>query len=397
MLKGRKILIGITGSIAAYKIPLLIRLLRKEQAEVRIVLTPAAGDFVTPLTLAVLSGNPVRSEAFDPDTGEWHSHVELGLWADVVLLAPVSANTMAKMAMGVADNFLLTVYLSARCPVFFAPAMDREMFRHPATRKNIRKLTSYGNMLIPPSEGDLASGLCGEGRMEEPEKMHEILHAFFRKKDDFKGKKILVTAGPTHEAIDPVRFLGNHSSGAMGYALAEEFAERGGEVLLISGPANLELHSGNIQRIGVTSAAEMKDHCMAHFPDTDICVMAAAIADYTPDAPQSSKIKKDTDRLVLSLKPTDDILAEMGRIRRKDQFLAGFALETDNGLRNAHRKLERKNLDMIVLNSLNDTGAGFQHQTNKITILDKDRRLEYELKPKKEVAMDIADYIKSRI
>ena len=394
MLENKNILIGITGSIAAYKTPLLIRILRKENANVRVVMTPDAKDFVTPLTLSTLSNYPVYSEAFDPETGEWHSHVETGLWADLMIIAPATANTIAKMAGGLADNYLLTIYLSAKCPVFFAPAMDRDMYKHEGTQENIKKLISNGNYFIKPSEGELASGLCGEGRMEEPENILEIVKKYFKKAGDFSGKKVLISAGPTHEAIDPVRFIGNHSSGLMGYMLAEEFAFRGAEVILVSGPTELELENSSATLIGVTSAEEMYEHCMAHFKNADITIMAAAIADFTPEKISDRKIKKTEQRLDISLKPTKDVLAGMGKLKRKDQFLCGFALETDNETMNAKKKLESKNLDMIVLNSLKDAGAGFKHSTNKVSIITKQDEIPFELKSKKEVAEDIATFIK---
>jgi phosphopantothenoylcysteine decarboxylase / phosphopantothenate---cysteine ligase len=395
MLKNRKIILGITGSIAAYKIPFLVRLLTREGAVVQVVMTPAARDFVTPLTLSALSGNPVLIESFDKDDGSWNSHVELGLWADAMLIAPLSANSMAKMANGIADNLLLTTYLSARCPVFFAPAMDLDMFGHPATLSNVKKLQDYGNHYIAPAEGELASGLCGAGRMEEPENILQILKEHFAKEWDFIGKKILVTAGPTYEAIDPVRFIGNRSSGLMGFALASEFAERGGAVTLISGPSSVPLENENINRIDVESAEQMHRACMTHFPDADIIVMAAAVADYTPENPATEKIKKSENHLQLSLVKTHDILAEMGKKKQKGQFLAGFALETFNALEFAEEKLENKNLDLIVLNSPKDQGAAFGVETNKITIITRDRKkFEYELKLKFEVATDIVDKIK---
>lgn len=393
MLSGKKILIGITGSIAAYKIPLLIRLFKKENAEIRVVLTPDARDFVTPLTLSTLSGNPVYSISFDADTGEWHSHVELGLWADIFIIAPATANTMAKMSGGVADNYLLTTYLSAKCDVFFAPAMDRDMYRHDATQENIRVLRKRGNIMLPPDEGELASGLCGEGRMQEPEAIFNSIKAYFRHKNEFCGKKVLVTAGPTYESIDPVRFIGNYSSGRMGYEIAAEFARRGAEVTLISGPSGLDLPHPDIQRIGVSCAEEMKNHCLAFFPESDISIMAAAVADYTPVERSNSKIKKTKENLILELKKTTDILAELGKMKSKDQFLVGFALETDNEETNAKEKLNKKNLDLIVLNSLKDEGAGFGHETNKITIISSRETNSFDLKSKKDVACDVVNHI----
>ena len=395
MLKNRKIILGITGSIAAYKIPFLVRLLTKEGALVQVVMTPAARDFITPLTLSTLSGNPVLIESFDKDDGSWNSHVELGLWADAMLIAPLSANSMAKMANGIADNLLLTTYLSARCPVFFAPAMDLDMFNHPSTVANVKKLQEYGNHYIAPTEGELASGLCGAGRMEEPENILRILKEHFEREWDFSGKNILVTAGPTYEAIDPVRFIGNRSSGLMGFAIAGEFAERGGAVTLVAGPSSLPLENENINRIDVESAEQMYQACMTHFPAADIVVMAAAVADYTPEKPSAEKIKKSEKQLQLSLVKTQDILAEMGRTKRKDQFLAGFALETHRQLEFAEKKLENKNLDLIVLNSPKDQGAAFGVETNKVTLITRDKKkFEYELKLKFDVATDIVDKIK---
>ncbi|MDT8393514.1 MAG: bifunctional phosphopantothenoylcysteine decarboxylase/phosphopantothenate--cysteine ligase CoaBC [Bacteroidales bacterium] len=395
MLKNRKIIIGITGSIAAYKIPLLIRLLGREGALVQVIMTPAARDFVTPLTLSTLSGNAVLTEAFNREDGEWNSHIELGLWADLMLIAPLTANTLAKMAGGIADNLLLTTYLSARCPVFFAPAMDLDMYKHPSTAANIKKLTAYGNHLIAPAEGALASGLCGEGRMEEPDNILRIIKDYFTAEWDFAGKKILVTAGPTHEAIDPVRYIGNHSSGQMGFAIADVFARRGGEVTLITGPTSLNCTEDGINRIDVVSAAEMHAACLKHFTDADITVMAAAVADYTPDKVAGEKIKKSGQAKNIQLKPTNDILAEMGKKKRKDQFLTGFALETENQIANAEMKLQNKNLDLIVLNSPRDHGSAFGVETNKVTLITRNKkRYGYELKLKYDVAMDIVDKIR---
>ncbi|MEE4256133.1 MAG: bifunctional phosphopantothenoylcysteine decarboxylase/phosphopantothenate--cysteine ligase CoaBC [Bacteroidales bacterium] len=393
MLKDKKIIIGVTGSIAAYKVAPLIRLLTKEGAEVQVIMTPAAHDFITPLTLSTLSGQPVLTAPFNPEDGDWTSHVSLGLWADVMLIAPASANTLAKMAGGIADNLLLTTYLSAKCPVFFAPAMDLDMFKHPTTTGNIEKLQSYGNHLIEPTEGELASGLCGAGRMEEPENILRILKEFFTRGWDFPGKKILVSAGPTYENIDPVRFIGNHSSGLMGYAIATEFACRGGDVTLVSGPTGREAPE-NIKLVNVSSASEMYEACMHHFEDADIIVMAAAVADYTPENPSSEKIKKSDGEMNIKLKPTVDILGEMGKKKKKGQFLVGFALETDNELKHARVKLEKKNLDLIVMNSLREEGAGFGGQTNKVSMITRElEQFDYELKLKLDVAVDIVDKI----
>ncbi|MCK5079828.1 MAG: bifunctional phosphopantothenoylcysteine decarboxylase/phosphopantothenate--cysteine ligase CoaBC [Bacteroidales bacterium] len=394
MLKDKKIIIGVTGSIAAYKVSPLVRLLIKEDAIVQVIMTPAAHDFVTPLTMATLSGQPVLTEPFNPVDGDWTSHVELGLWADLMLIAPATANTLAKMAGGIADNLLLTTYLSAKCPVFFAPAMDLDMYRHPTTKQNIEKLQSFGNQLIAPSEGELASGLCGAGRMEEPENIISILKEFFTKGWDFPAKKIMVTAGPTFEAIDPVRFIGNHSSGLMGFAIANEFAERGGDVTLISGPTALNAAEG-INLVGVTSADEMHKACMENFEEADIIVMTAAVADYTPESVAEEKIKKSGDEMVLKLKPTKDILAEMGKNKKPGQFLVGFALETEDAVANAEKKLKNKKLDLIVLNSPKDEGAAFGVETNKVTLITKDfQQTKYDLKLKLDVAIDIVDKIK---
>ncbi len=397
MLKGKKILIGITGSIAAYKIPLLIRLLKKEGAEVKIVMTPCAKDFVTPLTLSTLSQQPVLIEPYDKTDGSWNSHVDWGRWADVFIMAPVSANTLAKMASGIADNLLTTTYLAAKCPVFFAPAMDLDMFHHPTTQKNIDTLLSYGNHLIAPQEGELASGLCGAGRMEEPEEILRIVTDFFLKSNLLSGRKVLISAGPTYELIDPVRFIGNFSSGKMGYALAEDAAARGAQVVLVSGPVDLKpLHPG-IRLISVTSAAQMAEACFSEFKSSDIAIMAAAVADYTVADPAPLKIKKSGDKLTIELCKTTDILATLGKQKQAGQFLAGFALETDNEKSNALSKLKNKHLDMIVLNSLNDQGAGFGYDTNKVTIIMADGAVtEVPLKSKKDVAAVILDVISVR-
>lgn len=396
MLKGKKILIGVTGSIAAYKIPILVRLLIKEGAEVKVILTDAARDFVTPLTLSTLTGHPVLFEFFDESDGSWNSHIDLGNWADAYLLAPVSANTMGKLANGLADNLLTATYLAAKCPVFFAPAMDVDMFNHPTTSNNIEKLKSFGNVLIEPEEGELASGLCGAGRMQEPENILNILQNFFQKKKDFKNLKVLISAGPTYETIDPVRFIGNHSSGHMGYAMAEEFSERGANVELVSGPVSINTELKNVNITHVTSANEMFRACTSAFPSANIAIMSAAVADYTPEFPEKQKIKKQDDNLTISLKKTKDILKELGRIKQKRQILIGFALETDNEIKNAKAKLKNKNLDLIVLNSLRDEGAGFGHDTNKVTFIDNTNKVEnLDLKLKSEVAEDIADKISS--
>ena len=396
MLTGKKILLGITGSIAAYKIPLLVRLLKKDGADVRVVMTPSAKDFVTPLTLSTLSGNPVLSHGFDEQTGKWDSHVELGLWADLFVVAPASANTMAKMAYGMADNYLLTVCLSAKCPIMFAPAMDLDMYKHPATQQNIRTLIERGCIFVAPSSGELASGLCGEGRMEEPQKIYEKIKAFFQTKQNFKGKKVLITAGPTYEAIDPVRFIGNHSSGLMGIEIARAFADQGAEVTLVLGPSNISVNKNNVNVMPVTSAKEMYDAVMALFPKTDIAVLSAAVADFRPEMVADQKIKKnpDNDTFTIKLVKTEDILKSVGKVRTDNQTVVGFALETENGLENAKKKLHTKNIDLIVLNEMNESGVGFKTKTNKVSIITKDDKVTtYDLKPKNEVALDILNAI----
>jgi phosphopantothenoylcysteine decarboxylase/phosphopantothenate--cysteine ligase len=369
---------------------MLVRLLVKEGAEVKVMMTPLAKEFITPLTMATLSRNPVLVDFFDPENGAWNSHVDLGLWADAVLIAPATANTLAKMAAGMADNLVLTTCLSARCPVFAAPAMDMDMFRHAATTQNLQTLRARGVHIIEPSTGELASGLDGKGRMEEPENIVRYL-ADALKTGDCTGKKILVTAGPTYEPIDPVRFLSNHSSGRMGYALAEELARRGAEIILVSGPTSLQVKHPAICRIDVTTASEMYWAAITHFPETDASILAAAVADFTPETAQSEKIKNKQE-FDLKLVPTTDIAAELGKMKRPGQVLAGFALETHDETENAMKKLTRKNFDFIVLNSLNDAGAGFGHTTNKITIIDKDgNSTHFGLKPKDKVARDIVD------
>lgn len=396
MLKGKNILVGITGSIAAFKTPLLIRLLKKEGANVKVVMTQCATDFVTPLTLSTLSQQPILIEPYNKIDGSWHSHVEWGRWADLFIIAPASANSIAKMANGIADNLLSTCYLAAKCPVFFAPAMDLDMFYHPTTAKNIRTLQSYGNRLIEPQTGELASGLTGAGRMEEPEMILKVVKDFFEEKKVLLGKKVLITAGPTYEAIDPVRFIGNHSSGRMGYALAEEAATRGADVVLISGPVNINTENPSIKTIKVTSAEEMQLECDKVFDTSEIVIMAAAVADYTPMTVAKDKIKKKDD-LLLKLKLTNDILASMGKKKRASQFLVGFALETENEKSNAISKLNNKNLDMIVLNSLNDAGAGFGTDTNKVTMLFPDKsEFSTDTLPKSIIAGIVLDQIIKR-
>ncbi len=389
MLKGKKILLGVTGSIAAFKAPALVRLFVKQGAEVKVLMTDEAKHFVSPLTLSTLSKNAVISTFVKTNEGVWNSHVELGLWADIFLIAPATANTIGKMAHGICDNILLATYLSAKCNVYVAPAMDADMFAHPSTQNNLQMLRDFGNIILPVGDGELASGLSGEGRMLEPEEILELLIHTTQATEKLKGKKVLVTAGPTHESIDPVRFIGNHSSGRMGFAIAEEFARHGAQVTLISGPT--EMHqSNNIKRIDVTSAEEMYEKTVKQFDKTDIAVMSAAVADYAPEKVSITKIKKSGNELHLKLKKTKDILAELGRMKNKKQLLIGFALETDNEVENAVKKLNAKNLDFIVLNSLKSKGAGFAHQTNKITIIDKKgNKTDYKLKSKSEVAQDI--------
>ena len=394
MIRGKKILLGVTGSIAAYKSATLVRLLVKDGAEVKVVMTDAAKDFIAPLTFSVLSKNPVASTFANRETGEWNNHVEFGLWADVMLIAPASANTMAKMVTGVCDNILLATYLSARCPVFIAPAMDLDMWKHPATVANVEKLKSFGNMIITPVYGELASGLTGEGRMEEPENIFNYLENFFNSEKSFSKKKVLVTAGPTYENIDPVRFIGNRSSGKMGYAIADEFSKQGADVVLVSGPSSEKIKSSAIHKVEVESAKEMYDACMMYGPASDIIVMAAAVADYRPESAAPEKIKKQNNSLVISLTATDDVLSELGKRKKNGQILVGFALETGNELQNAKDKLHKKNLDMIVLNSLKHAGAGFNHDTNKISVISSDMNVkEFELKSKAEVAKDIVHSI----
>lgn len=390
-LQGKKIILGITGSIAAYKACYIIRGLIKKGAEVQVVITPAGKEFITPITLSALTSKPVISEFFAQRDGTWNSHVDLGLWADAMLIAPATAATIGKMANGIADNMLITTYLSAKAPVFVAPAMDLDMFAHPSTQNNLEILRSYGNHIIEPASGELASHLIGKGRMEEPENIIAVLEDFFRTDADLAGKKILITAGPTYEKIDPVRFIGNYSSGKMGFALAEECARRGAEVTLIAGPVQQETHHPDINRINVESAAEMYEEAMSLYPASDAGILCAAVADFTPEEVADSKMKRDGDDLILRLKPTPDIAAALGSIKRDGQVLAGFALETDNEENNAIRKLNKKNLDFIVLNSLRDTGAGFRHDTNKIMIIDRQGFEEYELKSKKDVAVDIVN------
>lgn len=445
-LKNKHIVLGITGSIAAYKSAVLARLLVKKGAEVQVVMTPSAKEFITPVTMSALTGKPVVSEFFGRKDGTWHSHVNLGLWADVMLVAPATASTIGKMAGGVADNMLVTTYLSMKAPVFIAPAMDCDMFDHPSTTRNLSVLRSYGNLVIEPEEGELASHLMGKGRMAEPEHIVQILEDYFRmtdadpvvnsrkrleakhdylsgdvqkriSKDEMEsleaksteipngapvredksawlgGRKILITAGPTYEKLDPVRFIGNYSSGKMGFALAEECASRGAEVYLVTGPVTLQTHNPLIRRFDVTNAKEMYDMSTHFFKDMDAAILSAAVADYTPEQVAEHKIKREGDELILRLKPTADIAAELGRMKQPGQILVGFALETDHEREHARGKLEKKNLDFIVLNSLQDKNAGFRYDTNKISIITKEHETDYPLKSKREVAGDIVDYL----
>lgn len=390
MLRNKKILLGVSGSIAAYKTALLIRLLVKEGAEVKVVMSSSAQTFITPLTLATLSKNPVLTDFYKTEDGSWNNHVELGLWADLFVIAPATGNTMAKLAHGISDNLLGATYLSARCPVWFAPAMDLDMWLHPATQEAVAKLGSYGNRILEPGTGDLASGLEGKGRMAEPEEIFSSIQEHFGRSHRLFGKKALVTAGPTHENLDPVRFIGNYSSGKMGFAIAEVLAEQGAEVTLIAGPTHLTTRNPDIKRINIVSAEDMFTTCIDQAPGQDIVVMAAAVADYRPEHIAQQKIKKKDMLFVLRLTKTTDILKQLGANKPKDQVLVGFALETENELKNAKEKLKSKNLDFIVLNSMNDIGGGFSSDENKITIIDKkNKAAAFPLKSKEEVAKDI--------
>lgn len=395
MLKGKKILIGVSGSIAAYKIAYLVRFLKKLQAEVKVVMTSSASEFIGPLTLSTVSGNPVYSKFADKDSGEWTNHVDLGLWADLMVVAPASANTLSKMANGVCDNLLIATYLSAKCPVWFAPAMDLDMYKHPSTIKNIETLKSFGNRCIQPNDGELASGLIGKGRMEEPEVISDLISEFYSTSRDYQGKKVVVTAGPTFEAIDPVRFIGNHSSGKMGIAIADEFAARGAEVTLVCGPSSIKSEEQSVNRVDVTSAQEMYEAVFKLQSELDVAVMAAAVADYTPLNKSEEKVKKKDGDLKVDLKRTKDILKSLGENKRDGQVLVGFAMETQNELENASKKVVSKNADFIVLNSLREKGAGFKSDTNKVTfVFPNNKTTEFELKSKLSVAADIADSVK---
>ncbi len=390
-LKGKKIVLGITGSIAAYKSALLTRLLIKKGAEVQIIITAAGKEFITPVTLSALSGKPVISEFFATGDGTWHSHVDLGIWADLMVIAPATASTIGKMANGIADNMLITTYLSMKAPVFIAPAMDLDMFRHTTTQCNIQKLKNDGVKIIDPGVGELASHLEGKGRMEEPENIVTIIEEYFNTMQDLNKKKILITAGPTYEKIDPVRFIGNYSSGKMGFALAEECAERGAEVLLITGPTALTTSHYNIKRVNVESANEMYNASIESFPEMDVAILSAAVADYRPAQQENIKIKRnDSEDITIKLTPNPDIAASLGKIKRDNQILIGFALETHDEENNALKKIKKKNFNFIVLNSLNDVGAGFSVDTNKVTIMSKDGyKTTFNLKSKREVAKDI--------
>ena len=396
MLRGKKIVLGITGSIAAYKAAVLIRLLIKKGAEVQVVITPAGKEFITPITLSALTSKPVISEFFAQRDGSWHSHVALGQWADAMLVAPATASSIGKMAHGIADNMLITTYLSMKAPVFVAPAMDLDMFAHPSTTANLDTLRSYGNHIIEPAEGELASPLVGKGRMEEPEHIVAYLERFFTQRDELAGKHIVITAGPTYEKIDPVRFVGNYSSGKMGFALAEECASRGAQVTLVAGPVQLKTSHPAIRRIDVESCAQMYEATTAAFTEANAAILCAAVADFTPETTADTKIKREGDDLVLRLKPTHDIAAALGRMKQPHQRLVGFALETHDETAHAQDKLRRKQLDFIVLNSLRDSGAGFRHDTNKVTIISASHAEEYPLKSKAEVAKDIVDELVRR-
>ncbi|WP_409416920.1 bifunctional phosphopantothenoylcysteine decarboxylase/phosphopantothenate--cysteine ligase CoaBC [Flavobacterium sp. PS2] len=395
VLNGKKILLGVSGGIAAYKTASLVRLFIKAGAEIQVIMTPASKDFVTPLTLSTLSKNPVHSSFFnqEDENEKWNNHVELGLWADLMIIAPATANTMSKMANGTCDNLLIAAYLSAKCPIYFAPAMDLDMYKHPSTLASFSLLKQFGNTIIPAESGELASGLSGEGRMAEPENIIAFLEADLESKLPLKGKKFLITAGPTYEAIDPVRFVGNHSSGKMGFDIASEAANLGASVILVAGPTNCKVTNTSVKVISVTSAQEMYDACHEYFSDVDVAIAAAAVADYRPKIVASQKIKKASEDFTIELEKTKDILLSLGEIKKK-QFLIGFALETENEIENAKLKIQKKNLDLIVLNSLQDKGAGFGGGTNKVTFIDRAFAIEpMELKSKEAVAIDILNKV----
>ena len=399
VLSGKKILLGITAGIAAYKTASLVRLFIKSGAEVQVIMTPASKDFITPLTLSTLSKNPVHSTFYEKEEENelWNNHVELGLWADYMLIAPATANTLSKMSNGICDNLLIATYLSAKCPVYFAPAMDLDMYIHPSTVTSLEKLQAFGNTLIPPTKGELASGLVGEGRLAEPKDIVSFMENDILSSMPLHGKKVLITAGPTYESIDPVRFIGNHSSGKMGFEIAKAAANLGAKVFLVTGPSNEEVNQTSIQRIDVVSAEEMYTACHHYFPDVTLAILSAAVADYRPKKAATEKIKKKESSLAIVLEPTKDILASLGVIK-KEQFLVGFALETNNELVNATTKLKQKNLDAIVLNSLNDKGAGFSLNTNKVTFIDKEERtIPFEMKSKSDVAIDIMNEILKKL
>lgn len=395
-LTGKRVILGVTGSIAAYKVVYLLRLLIREGADVQVIMTSAAKEFVGPVTFSALSGKPVLSDFFSSEGGDWNSHVDMGVSADLMLIAPVTATTLGKMAHGIADNLLVTTYLSARCPVVVAPAMDMDMYQHPSTQRNLEIIKGYGNLVIEPGTGELASGLEGRGRMEDPEEIIRFIRELEPRSSKKKllNKRVLVTAGPTHENIDPVRFIGNHSSGKMGYAIAEAFAATGARVYLVSGPVSLSLHSPDVEVIQVTSADEMYEACKGLIDQVDMAVFNAAVADFTPVETSTRKVKRGKEEWTIRVKPTRDIAAEMGSLKKKGQFFVGFALETENEVEHARSKLEKKNLDLIVLNSLQEEGSGFGTDTNRVTMIDRSGDLkEFELKPKSQVAEDLVDRI----
>jgi len=398
-LQGKHIILGISGSIAAYKAAFLLRLLIKEGAEVQVIMTPASKEFITPVTLCALSGKPVASEFFAANDGTWHSHVDMGLWADLLIVAPATASTIAKMATGVCDNLLVTTVLSAKCPIMVAPAMDLDMYKYPANKKNLQTLKSFGQIILEPGKGELASGLSGKGRMQEPEEIVSKVISFFSSSKKLYNKSFLVTAGPTFEKIDPVRYIGNRSTGKMGFAIAQSLAEEGASVTLVSGPVSLEINHPLIKRIKVESAQEMEDECIKIFPDTDGAVMCAAVADFrVANISENKKIKRTSEGFSINLIPNDDIASRLGSIKTEKQLLVGFALETDHEIENAKEKLNKKNLDFIVLNSLKEKGACFGFDTNKISVLsDNGSIINYPLKDKKEVAKDIVSLITKRL